>query len=433
MKQRQTIRLVAALGAAVLLGGCDLDVVNPNSPTEEAVITDVNGVVALAVGMQGQFAQSVEDYVVTGALTTDEWGTRTRALLAWQSLFTGDNFENTYGVVAAPYTNTYAIAKSANTLLAASGNLGLSAGFETGINSLARLFKAMALGMSSMQYQNLPADIAAGGAVLLPRADVRDTVLALLEKARTDLDAVSDADLANFNSRVLGTGVNLRATVNAMLARYYLLDAQYQQAITAATRVPANVLSMLAYPAPTTNPIWGLAIDIQYVGGTYNFVQAAEAGDRRPGYWLVTTSAPIAGNPGDSLSYTLKKYATQNESFPLYLPDEMKLIQAEAQARLGSLPAARTLINQVRTQTSSAVDEPVAGLTALTDAQLPDLNTVLRQIGYERRYELYMQGLRWDDTRRLPVTSSVTFQYLPLPATECRDNPNARALCGLGQ
>jgi hypothetical protein len=114
----------------------------------------------------------------------------------------------------------------------------------------------------------------------------------------------------------------------------------------------------------------------------------------------------------------------------LYLPDEMKLIAAEAHARLGNLPQARILINQVRTQTSSTVDEPVAGLTARTDAQLATLDAVLRQIAYERRYELYMQGLRWEDTRRLPVTTSVTMEFLPLPASECRTNTNASGLGG---
>ena len=66
---------------------------------------------------------------------------------------------------------------------------------------------------------------------------------------------------------------------------------------------------------------------------------------------------------------------------------------------------------------------------ALTATQLPSLDAVLRQIAYERRYELYMQGLRWEDTRRLPVQITVTMPYLPLPATECRNNPNAAAAC----
>ena len=429
MKRNPTIRLVAALAATAVLGGCDLDVTNPNSPTEEAVVTDVNGVVALAVGMQGLYAQTVEDYVVTGALATDEWGTRTRALLSYQALFTGQNFENTYDIVSTPYNNTFQIVKAANTLLAAAPNVGLGPSYLAAVTSLAKLFKAMALGMATLQYENLPADIAAGGAPLLPRADVRDTVIALLESARAGIANVPDAELTEFRARVLGSGINLRATIDAMLARYYLFDGQYQQANDAALRVPASVHSTLTYPAPTTNPIYNLAFGLIYVGGTTNFVAAAEAGDRRPNYWLQTNVAPVAGNPGDSLSYTLRKYSTQNEAFPLWLPDEMKLIRAEAQARLGNLAAARTLINEVRTQSSSALDEPVAGLPALPDAQLPDLQSILRQIGYERRYELYEQALRWEDTRRLPVTSSVTFPFLPLPAGECRNNPFAEPFC----
>ena len=103
----------------------------------------------------------------------------------------------------------------------------------------------------------------------------------------------------------------------------------------------------------------------------------------------------------------------------------MKLIRAEAHARLSDLPAARILINEVRTQATSPVAEPVAALPALLDAQLPDLDAVLRQIAYERRYELYLQGLRWDDVRRLPGQTAPTFTFLPLPSRECTNNPFA--------
>src|SRR5688572_11163582 len=104
MKTYSMIGRLAAMSAAVLmLGACDLDVENPNSPTEESVITNVDGVIALAVGMQQQFSQTVEDYIVPSSLVTDEWGTRTRSLLSYQSLYTGQSFENTYDVVSAPY------------------------------------------------------------------------------------------------------------------------------------------------------------------------------------------------------------------------------------------------------------------------------------------------------------------------------------------
>ena len=425
------VRRLAVLAAvATTLVGCDLDLENPNAVTEEVVLSDANGVIALAVGMQGQFAQSAEDYLVPVALVTDEWGTRSRSLLSYQSLLTGLSFENTYDVVNAPYVSTYQISKSANTLMNAVDQLDLGTGFEAGVTSLAKLFKAMALGQAAQVYSVLPTDVALAGGVPKPRAEVMDTVLALLNSARNDIVNVPDADMAGFRSRVLGAGIDLRNTIDAMIARYSLYRGQYQNAITAATRVSPTVLSVLQYPAPTTNPVFGLAISLQYVGGLATWVAGAEAADKRPAYWLQTTVAPIPGNPTDTLTYTLRKYSTANEAYPLYLPDEMKLIRAEAEARLNNLQAARDLINQVRTQATSTIDEPTAGLTALTAGQLPDLASILRQIGYERRYELYMQAQRWEDVRRLQLTVATPFPFLPLPAQECRNNPNAKGMGG---
>jgi hypothetical protein len=248
-----------------------------------------------------------------------------------------------------------------------------------------------------------------------------------LNSARADIASVTDADLATFRSRVLGTSIDLRNTIDAMIARYSLIRSLYQPAIDAATRVSPTVLTTLTYPSPTTNPVQNLIFSLGYIGGLASWATAAEAGDRRPNYWLNTTTATFKGTP-DSTMYDFRKFAGPNDPFPLYLPDEMKLIRAEAQARLGNLQAAIDLINQVRTQTSSTVDEPVAGLPALTAAQLPDLASILRQIAYERRYELFSQGLRWEDLRRLGTgnaLSAVTFTFLPLPATECRTNINA--------
>ena len=230
-----------------------------------------------------------------------------------------------------------------------------------------------------------------------------------------------------FVPRVLGVGFSLQNTINAMLARYNLFAGHYQAAIDAANRVNLNVLSTLAFPSPTRNPIFELANPSRtyYAAGLASFVTQAQAGDKRPAYWLNTTAASFKGNP-DSLLYNVKKQATaSDEPYPVYLPDEMKLIKAESYARLGDLATARDLINQVRTQASSALDEPVAGLPALTAADLPDVTAVLRAIAYERRYELYMQGTRLEDMRRLPqpVANTVVMQFLPTPTLECQTNP----------
>lgn len=426
------IRIAALAVLAVLTGACDpsLDLKNPNAPNEQTVLTDVNGVIALGVGIQQQFSQTIDDYLVPNSLLTDEWGTTSKSLIAYQSLLSGDNFTPGYAVVSAPYAQTYQIARTADNILAAAPNVALGGAFLAGLTSTAKLFKAMALGQAAQLFQALPMDARLTGAnPLIPQKAVYDSVIALLESARADVAGFTGPDTTTFKTRVLGTGFSLQNTINAMLARYNLFAGHYQAAVDAANRVNLNVLSTLAYPSPTRNPIFELANPgrTYYVAGLASFVTQAQAGDKRPAYWLATTSAAFKGNP-DSLLYNVKKEATtSDEPYPVYLPDEMKLIKAEASARLGDLATARDLINQVRTQTSSAVDEPLAGLPALTAADLPDLNSVLREIAYERRYELYMQGTRLEDMRRLPqpVANTVVMQFLPTPTLECQTNPAA--------
>jgi starch-binding outer membrane protein, SusD/RagB family len=417
------LRIATAVIAALALGAtaCNLELTNPNAPTEEAVVTNLDGLLAVAVGMQGQYAQAVDDYMVTNSLITDEWGTQTRALISYQSLLTGQNFDPSYLVVSTPWAASYSVIKSANTVLTGVDQVGLGPGLRAGTMSLAKLFKAMAFGMLIQQFDKVPVVVTSGGSVPQPRAVVMDTILTLLESARSDIATVSDADLAGFRSRVAGTGLDLRNTIDAMLARYYLMAGRHDDAITAANRVNLSILSVLSYPTPTRNPIENLAFQLVYVAGLRSFSTQAEAGDRRPSYWLNTTSAGPAGVP-DSVLLFLRKYSTPQESFPLYLPDEMKLIKAEAYARTNRLPEALTLINEVRTQTSSTVDEPVAGLLPVVLATQAE---ILAEIARQRRYELYEQGLRWEDTRRFgtALTTTPTQPFLPIPSQECNTNP----------
>ncbi|MGH7548046.1 MAG: hypothetical protein ACREMM_07720 [Gemmatimonadales bacterium] len=428
MRDRNRSMLVRTGALLILLvGACDLNLQNPNAATREEVLSSPDGMIALAVGMQGQYAGMVEDYVLTSALITDEWGTRTASLISYQSLLTGQNFDRSYGVVLSPWSGGYLVIRSANTLLAGAPQV-LEGGLETGVVALAKLFKAMAFGTLLLQYQDVPIDVSALAPAPQARTVVLDTILALLESARADLRGVTDADLAVFNTRVLGTGFSLRNTVHAMLARYYLVDAQYQNAVSAADSVNASTLSVLRYASPNENAIYGLAMGLRYVAPLRSFVTQAELGDRRPNYWADTAlSASFVGNP-DSVLQPLRKYAGQFDDYPVYLPDEMKLIKAEAFTQLARLDSAALYVNAVRTQTTSTVDEPIAGLAALDPATQLDTPTKLfAEIATQRRHELYMQGLRWEDTRRLgaAITTTPVMQWLPIPLQECLTNPSA--------
>ena len=426
----------AALALAVvasLAAGCSsLDLSNPNSATEQTVLTSVDGVLALGVGIQQQYAQGVINYLVPNSLVTDEWGTKSKSLIAYQSLINGQNFDNSYAVVSAPYATTYQVGLTADNLIRSAPAVNLSPGVRSGLVALARLFKAMALSAAIQEFKQIPIDTALGGGVLQARAVVLDTVIGLLEQARTDAATMTAADVATLQSRVTGTNLDLKNTIDAMLARNYLMRGSYQQAIDAAARVSQTSFSQFTYPPPTTNPIWNLAINAGYVGGLASVASQAQAGDPRPAYWLVLTVHPAA-NP-DSLLDELNKYSTQNEPYPVYLPAEMLLIQAEGYARLNNTAQALVFLNQERTARSWPVPQPAAGLPALTAADVPTQTALLQAIAYERRYELYEQGTRWEDMRRLPQpwNNTVQFDFLPMPRSECLTNPNARVdpTCG---
>jgi hypothetical protein len=254
---------------------------------------------------------------------------------------------------------------------------------------------------------------------------VMDSVLALLEAARSDIAGVTDAELqSGFRNRVTGAGFDLRNTIDAMLARYYLFRGRYPDALAAAQRVNLGVLSVLSYPNPGLNPVYNYSAVSRYTGARKTFFTEADPADRRPAYWATRSAA--TGSPGQPDSvFDFRKYGGRNDAYPLYLPDEMRLIMAEAQARAGNLAAARTLINQVRTQSASGLDEPVAGEVAKSDAELATFDQIMTEILYQRRYELYAQGLRWEDLRRLAAytTKRPSLQFLPYPQSECDVNP----------
>lgn len=430
------MRRLAPLAAVLALAACDLDLTNPNTPPEDVVLGTPDGIVALATGMQAQFAGTgvgtgvVLNMVRTPALVTDEWGTTNRALAADRSLVTGLGVDPTFGVVTQPFSNGFRVIRSAESLLEHAPGVGLGPGTLAGITALAKTYKAMALGVMIQQYSQIPLTASTEGAPFYGRTVVLDSVIDLLAEAKADLNSVPAAQLADFRTRVQGSSYDLGQVIDAMTARYQLMRGNYQAAIDAAALVPLNRLNTFTYPDPNRNPIWGYAHSLLYVAGLNEFVTEAEAGDQRPAYWLRLDQAPFNGNPAVPLRNLRRPDAItgRNDFFPLFQPDEMRLIQAEAHARLGNFEQARTLVNQVRTQTSSSLDEPAAGLTALTAEQMDTLEEALQRIAYERRYELYMQGLRWEDIRRIGAAlagETPSIEYLPTPQGECLLNPQA--------
>jgi starch-binding outer membrane protein, SusD/RagB family len=424
--------------ATVLLStaGCELDLNDPNTPTEEEVISSAATIAQIAVGLQAEYSNQFDAPVYVTGMITNELGANTATFEYLRVLDTGlvsgtgpgpGEATNDVGASTATWSGMYRVIREADVLIANASNAGFGPGITSGILALARLYKAMALGNLIQVYERIPLEV--GPTIRTPefadRESAFDAIITLLQDAAAQLEQTPTS--AEFRTQILAPGFDLENTIQAMLARYALISGDLTLANDAAGRVAPTVFSEFRFSANDANPLWNIAVN----GGNSTSMRPkdqwrldAEANDQRIDYWVAPAELTGFAVPLDNFN----RYSDRTHSFPAYLPDEMKLIRAEVAARNNDLPVALQLVNEVRTQCTSALPEPVACLPALLLVQVPSQAAMLAEILKQRRYELYLQGLRWSDLRRFGLP--VKFAWMPVPITECDRNENTPAeLC----
>src|ERR1051325_11212873 len=148
-----------ALGAAgaLGLGACTLDLDNPNSPTQEQVTTSVDGVIALATGLQGRFAQSYGNFAYMAGLVTDEFASTSAALISISDAEQGAVPSGT-AIADNVFNSVYRTVRTADDLLVGSDALGaqFEPGTRSGLRALAYALKGESLGEALQSYQRIP-------------------------------------------------------------------------------------------------------------------------------------------------------------------------------------------------------------------------------------------------------------------------------------
>src|SRR5436190_20515809 len=146
MRMMKHLAATLAVLWAVGLTACTLDIQNPNQPTQEQVTTSVDGVIALATGLQGRFAQSYGNFAYMAGLVTDEFGSTSAALISISDAEQGAVPSGT-GIDENVFNSIYRTVRTADDLLA--GSVALAAQFEpgtrSGVRALAFALKAEAL------------------------------------------------------------------------------------------------------------------------------------------------------------------------------------------------------------------------------------------------------------------------------------------------
>jgi starch-binding outer membrane protein, SusD/RagB family len=409
--------------AAAGLAACNLDLKNPNSPTEGEVTTSADATIGLATGLQGRFAQSYGNFAYMAGLVNDEFASTTAALISISDAEQGSVPPGT-GIAENVFNSVYRTVRTANELLAGSDALAaqFDAGTRSGLRALAFALKAESLGEALQSYQKIPiktfGEIAP---VYVARSEALPYIRALLDSAAAEIAATPLSAL--FNNSIMTPGANLPNMIQLFRARYARMandDAGALAASDLVARSGAAAFSVLTFPAPAVSPNFYANV----TGGTNGIAPRRQwrlsmtGGDQRF-TWFVDPSKPQTGRVGALLDSWLR-YSNPSNPLPVYFPDEALLIKAEALANTGQLAASQAVLDSVRTDCTGnrGIDDPKACLAplvgALTQAQL------IAEIYTQRRYELLGTGVRWEDSRRRSlIRGPVAAPGVPLDGQRC--------------
>ncbi|WP_316799065.1 RagB/SusD family nutrient uptake outer membrane protein [Pedobacter frigidisoli] len=240
-----------------------------------------------------------------------------------------------------------------------------------------------------------------------------------------------------------------KETVTGLLARVYLYNEDWQNAITQATEVIAsgkysleplaNVFlatskeSLLSLARPTANVSEATTLipSSTTVRPTYaihsNLLVAFENGDNRKTSWLKsnTVSSVVYYYAN---KYKVRSSTTVTENYIVQRLAELYLIRAEAKTQLGDLSGAITDVDVIRQR---------AGLSLIKNTN-PNISkeALLNAIMKERQIELFCEwGHRWFDLKRtqkvnnlFSILKAATWKpyaaLYPIPLAEIKKNPN---------
>ena len=430
IRQRTAVLFLSC--SAALVSACSMDVANPNSASEEKVLSTSEGIQALAVGMQQYYANSMLGPVLINSGVVSRELTINLTFLGQVLIEDGGTaLDGSVGEINTIWGGMLNLMRMSEQLREQTPKLPFEPGTRSGILAIAHLYSAMAIGHLAQIYVSVPLQTDPNErATFHTRAEALADAVAHLDAAAK---IIADTPVsAVFNSRIKSTRLDLRNTINAYRARFQLMAGNYQAAITASQLVDPRAVSYFSYDALNSNPIYaGLVQTRNYAPRDNLGTPVLEAGDARARFFLIA-DATLSNPKRYPIERLAGFFTTATSPIPAYIPGEMNLIRAEAHLKLGNLPAAVQEINAVRTKT--AAQDPVGLGAALPPYSGPvTVDALTTEIYRQRASELYLQGLRWDDSRRLgrpgpPATlEERNRNFWPFPDQERRNNPNTPA------
>ncbi|WP_373517088.1 hypothetical protein [Pricia sp.] len=437
MKYILKIKLFATIGLLLMSVSCETDFNNPNAATSEETFSSREGILAAAVGMQQLYSTTgVRWLVETPAISTREGGITTTFQNMIELEDGGATLPDFNSNVQGLWATMLRVVKIAEDIEANVATIELEPGTQSGLLAHAKLFKAMAIGSLAQHYQQVIVQTSnANDAAFVTRQEAFGFAIMALNEAKSAIAATPVS--AEFTSSVTLDNIDLTNTINAFLARYNLFAGNYDAAISNAVSIDVSSVSTFVYDSQNLNPIWGRVFlnDSPNFKPRDNFGLPSEfifeAGDGRLSFYLVPLDETNQnGLPIEDLAGF---FNVNTGSIPVYIPDEMNLIIAEANLRKNSpdIAAAENALNEVLTDT----DDPIGINANLAPYSGPStVDALLNAVYQNRRAELFLTGLSLEDSRRFgrpePSGTAMDFDeernrnFYPYPDTERNNNPN---------
>ena len=429
------IIIIAMLPLLFLLGSCEKEYTNPNAATKDAVINSVDGLLGLVVGIKREYSVSalgaLYNIVSANGLTTKELFVINTGNGELASLEAGGNtLNNTNAFVTNIWTSSNLV-KSYAQLLIDNAEIAEDEGTFTGILVYGHFFKALAIGTMAQFWEQVPTEVIDGGdflggknATFKSRTEALQEAVKLLEDAA---GALAKAPISAFFNSKVGTDINISNAIQALLARYYTMLGNSAKALEAANKVDLASKSFFKYDAISQNPVFRTSlVNNNTYNGLNNFgltgALAPDPADGRIVFYL-------GANPATNVKVQ-GFFKSDTDQIPVYLPGEITLIKAEAFARQNQLPQAIEELNKVLTKTNDAFGVN-ANLLAYAGEQTQA--AVLQEIYRNRCIELYMSGLKLEDSRRFgrpgpnDANPERNRNFYPYPLRERTNNPNTPA------
>ncbi len=416
-----------ALAMVMLMASCNQEFLNPSAASQTQVVSDVTGLITLANGLSYKYSitRLSPNYTLptTSGLLTRELVVLNAGNTDEQNLFQGGGSVAGSNGVITNLWNQCNLIKSNADLILNNLNIVTDQGVKGPLQAHAAIFKAMALGNLAMFWQSAPI-VTGKNAPFVDRIQVLNEAISILEAAATEL-AKAPISTA-FTTRIV-TGIDYANTINALIARYALMAGNNDKALAAANAVSlaVSVRSFFQHDDLTRNALFETSFGNKNVTEPFDnrfslpLALQTPGGDGRIAFFF---------SAGGSINLGRASFFTSNSSqLPLYRPGEVTLIKAEAYARKNDLANATTELNKIlQKQAAGDAWGVAANLPAYSG---PNTQTdLLVEIYRQRCIELYLTGMRLEDSRRFgrPATER-TREFLPYPFSERDNNPNTPA------